>query len=211
MQKLALNKSAVRTPFALDADQVLEEIASSSIQFLGMKLARRGPTHKSVEAAYLKATPETFRTDLEGSPADLLHSVPTLKSFIEAVPGKVGRMLLARLDGHSCIKLHEDRNNPYFSETLRFHIPLVTNDRVWFFNTGKLYQMKKGELWCINNLGTHGVVNDSDKKRLHVIFDVFIDDKIVELVQSAEENLGIDIGSKPHIVAIFPKAAAGNY
>ena len=210
MQKSVLNKSAVRTSLTLDADQVLEEIAGSSIQFLGMKGARRGPTHKNVEAAYLKATPETFRTNIEGSPSDHIHSVPTLKSFMEAVPGKIGRMLLARLDSHSCIRLHAD-NNPYFDETLRFHIPLVTNDRVWFFNTGKLYRMEKGEMWCINNLGRHGVVNDSDEKRIHVIFDVFIDDEIAELVQSAEDNLGIDIDRKPDIAAIFEKAVEGNY
>lgn len=195
----------------LDADRVLEEIAASSIQFLATKDAQRGPTHKNVEAAYLKATPETFRKDIDGSLADYIHSVPTLKSFMEAVPGKIGRMLLARLDSHSCIRLHRDSNNSYFDSTLRFHIPLVTNDRVWFFNTGKLYRMGKGELWCLNNSGMHGVVNDSDEKRIHIIFDVFIDDDIVKLVQSAEDNLGIDSREQSDIVAIFKKAKEGKY
>ena len=56
MQKIILNNGAMRTSLTLDADQVLEEIAASSIQFIDTYSARRGPTHKNVEAAYLKGT-----------------------------------------------------------------------------------------------------------------------------------------------------------
>lgn len=80
------------------------------------------------------------------------------------------RATLVRLKAGGSIEPHQDMNFS-LAHSHRVHLPVVTNDRV-FFTVGKeTMAMPAGELYEINNRRRHGVTNDSGEDRVHVILD----------------------------------------
>ena len=53
----------------------------------------------------------------------------------------------------------------------RIHIPITTNDRVRFIIDGRPYRFEVGNVYEINNLKTHSVINAGKDDRIHFIFD----------------------------------------
>lgn len=82
------------------------------------------------------------------------------------------RVMLARMAPGGIIKMHVDAN-PAAKWPHKIHVPLLTSDKVTFFigNTG--YHFVEGEAVEVNNLGPHGVRNDGDTDRIHLIFEYY--------------------------------------
>ena len=52
------------------------------------------------------------------------------------------------------------------------HIPIITNEKVFFQVGDEIKIFKEGEIWKINNTGkSHSVVNNSNEDRVHLIVD----------------------------------------
>ena len=86
---------------------------------------------------------------------------------------------------------HTDQTDPCWGtvdgKMMRFHIPLQTNDKVVFNswnNEGKqdIFNMNKGECWFLDTRRPHTAVNNGDDIRIHLVVDVFANDKIRRLV-----------------------------
>ena len=120
---------------------------------------------------------------------DYLNEIPTLKKIIEQIPGKTYIILIADMEPKSNVFMHIDKGE-YFENKFRFHIPLKTNDQVSFFVDKKIYNMKENEIWYIDNSFLHGVENNSEENRIHLIFDIEINEEIVNFVKSGNFNLG---------------------
>lgn len=88
------------------------------------------------------------------------------------------RIILVRLAANSTIAEHID-NGYSLCHSHRIHLPIVTNDLVKFSIGGMTKVMKEGELWEINNRCLHGVDNDSNNCRTHIIFDYVIPGEVV--------------------------------
>lgn len=82
----------------------------------------------------------------------------------------VVRMLLARLPAGACIPLHVDKG-----ASLRFvhrlHVPVLTHPHVPFTVGEETVCLRDGEVWEINNCRAHGVSNEGDSARVHLIMD----------------------------------------
>jgi hypothetical protein len=89
----------------------------------------------------------------------------------EMVNGKAARILLIRLQAKKNVALHVDGGD-YLSTVRRFHIPIITNDKVFYNVNGDSVNMKEGECWEINNFKPHSVNNDSEKDRIHLLIDI---------------------------------------
>lgn len=85
--------------------------------------------------------------------------------------GKCSLAMIARLLPDSDIIPHED-NTDYLGIARRHHIPLKTNDNVFFSVGGEVINMQVGECWEINNSRTHFVENKSSEDRIHLIIDI---------------------------------------
>jgi len=57
------------------------------------------------------------------------------------------------------------------SGLIRTHVPIITNEQVIFEVDGESKHMKAGEIWSIDNLRIHGVQNNGNEGRIHLIFD----------------------------------------
>lgn len=82
------------------------------------------------------------------------------------------RVMLARMAPGGVIKMHIDAN-PAAKWPHKIHVPLLTNDRVTFFIDGVGYHFVEGEAVEVNNLGAHGVRNEGNTDRIHLIFEYY--------------------------------------
>lgn len=87
------------------------------------------------------------------------------------VVGKSARVLLIKLEAGKDVTEHVD-NGDYLSTVRRYHIPLITNDKVFYTVNSETISMKKGECWEINNLKPHSVINNSNEDRIHLLIDI---------------------------------------
>lgn len=80
-------------------------------------------------------------------------------------------MMFARMQPQAQIPLHQDKG-PRFSRAHRIHVPIKTQKGVHFFLDGDDLFLEEGVIYEINNLLTHGVHNDTDEPRIHLIIDM---------------------------------------
>lgn len=85
--------------------------------------------------------------------------------------GKVGKTLYINLPVGKKIKRHTDMLY-YLSSVHRFHIPIITNDKVGFFIHNEIMNMKAGICYELNNMKMHGVDNDGNCDRIHLLMDI---------------------------------------
>jgi hypothetical protein len=110
------------------------------------------------------------------------------------------RCLLARLPAGAVVGMHVD-GAPYFSKTLRLHLPVTTHATAWMLAGGLVYHMQSGEVWALNNSGMHGVWNAHDAlPRTHLICDFLPTPPLLALLARGERGLGqADPSKEDHI------------
>jgi aspartyl/asparaginyl beta-hydroxylase (cupin superfamily) len=90
----------------------------------------------------------------------------------------LARALLVKLSEESDIDPHSDSGD-YLGLVRRHHIPIVTNDRVYFSVGGERKHLRAGECWEINNNRVHSVENRGGE-RIHLIIDIMPRDAVNE-------------------------------
>ena len=140
------------------------------------------------ERYFLVGRPGDF-SDVEFSKLDQL---PSTRQFLrEFLPGKVLRAHFSTLGSHERVSEHVDGNvgdrYKFFEDTIRVHLPIVTNEKCVFYVEGELFRMREGEVWMIDNRKTHAVINRG-KSRLHLIVDLEPDEKLLEWLDEAHPD-----------------------
>jgi hypothetical protein len=80
------------------------------------------------------------------------------------------RANLLRLMPGEAIAEHRDMNFS-LAHAHRVHVPIITNDEVWFTVGGETLNIPEGEIYEINNRRPHSVRNDGDEPRVHLVLD----------------------------------------
>lgn len=80
------------------------------------------------------------------------------------------RATLVKLKAGCGIKEHQDLNFS-LTHSHRVHLPIITNDEVWFHVGKETRNLKAGELVEINNRRMHSVENRGSEDRVHLILD----------------------------------------
>ncbi|MEY3378211.1 MAG: hypothetical protein RLZZ328_1371 [Bacteroidota bacterium] len=89
----------------------------------------------------------------------------------EKYDGKVVRSELISMKRKTSIPRHTDKGDMLIT-CRRLHIPIITDDDVWFSVLSKRINMKEGVCYEINNLAAHSVENNSNIDRIHLIVDI---------------------------------------
>ncbi len=90
--------------------------------------------------------------------------------------GRIIRAMVAKLPPGARIDPHRDRH-PSFGCGHRIHAPIATNTKVRFSVDGRPYNLQVGQVYEINNLKVHSVINRGSTDRIHFIFDYVPQDK----------------------------------
>ena len=80
------------------------------------------------------------------------------------------RATLVRLKAGGSIAEHRDMNFS-LTHSHRVHLPIVTNDEVWFSVGSETINLREGQLYEINNRRLHSVENKGSDDRVHLILD----------------------------------------
>jgi hypothetical protein len=80
------------------------------------------------------------------------------------------RASLVRLTAGCGIAAHRDMNFS-LTHSHRVHLPIITNDEVWFTVGSESINMRPGELYEVNNRRVHSVENKGAEDRVHLILD----------------------------------------
>jgi hypothetical protein len=117
---------------------------------------------------------ETFESELRPAfwmVADHFEDTNASQRLIrERGRGYFVRVSLVRLKAGCNIAAHQD-NNFSLTHSHRIHLPVVTNEAVWFTVGGETINMREGELYEINNRRMHTVSNNGSTDRVHLILD----------------------------------------
>ena len=101
------------------------------------------------------------------------YAEPLMESIIEEhyqPGGVVIRAVLAKLDPGAIIKPHID-SHPSFSVSHRIHVPITTNNKVRFMIDGRPHHLQTNNVYEVNNLKNHSVMNKGSTSRITFIFD----------------------------------------
>lgn len=66
---------------------------------------------------------------------------------------------------------HRDLTGASSNARLRFHIPIITNDRIFFNVSKERVIMSPGELWALDTSFLHEVKNESEQTRVHIVIE----------------------------------------
>jgi hypothetical protein len=195
----------VRLPLRVDAARLRSEIASLPASLWGTTGGRVG-VHMAAEALFLRGFAPA-EGDKVIADREALAVLPYVKTIItDLVPAPPQRCLLARMAGGASIAPHIDRA-PYFSKTLRMHVPVATHEQVWMMCAGLCYSMREGELWMLNNCALHAVWNaHASASRTHLICDFLPTPALLDLLAHGERHLGRQI---LHVERHFARHKAG--
>jgi hypothetical protein len=107
---------------------------------------------------------------------------------------------LLRLGPGSEIKEHVDNDTSYEDGFFRIHIPIITNEEVFFYVDKKRVPMKIGECWYANFQLPHSVENKSTESRIHLTLDCIRNDWSDKLFA----EMGFDLNYSPENAG-YPK------
>lgn len=194
LDKQGLIGGCSRLPLTIDDERLSAEVRALPQACWdvrgGMNRYPQEGAHRAAETIFLRGHPPAEgNLPIEDRPE--LDRLPYVRQLIERTIGtKPQRCLLARLPAGASVVPHKDQA-PYFSKTLRVHVPVETHDQVWMMSAGLAYQMKPGEAWSLNNVAVHAVWNaHSTLGRIHLICDFLPDATLLDLLARAERDLG---------------------
>lgn len=186
-------------PVGVDAERLRHEVLALPGSLWGSRGGRVG-VHSAAEAIFLRGwAPAAGELPIEEQPP--LALMPYVRELIEGgIASRPMRCLLAKLPAGAAIAPHVDQA-PYFGQTIRIHIPIITSERCLMYADGVVYRMRTGQVWALNNSAVHAVWNaDGVASRTHLICDFLPDDRLTRLLEEADRGLGQPDPSFPESV-----------
>ncbi|WP_428229837.1 aspartyl/asparaginyl beta-hydroxylase domain-containing protein [Flavobacterium sp.] len=132
--------------------------------------------------------------DMEYKNTNLLDRCHYFKEIMDGFECEKEAVRLLRLGPQSEIKEHVDNDTSYEDGFFRIHIPVITNDEVFFYVDKKRVPMKMGECWYANFQLPHSVENKSKEPRIHLTIDCIRND----WSDSVFAAMGFNITASPH-------------
>jgi hypothetical protein len=195
LDKQTLVGGCVRLGVSIDVVRLAREVAALPGALWDVRGGRhRYPqqgVHMAAETIFLRGhTPAEGDLPIADRPA--LDALPYVRQLVEREIGtRPQRCMLARLPPGASVAPHVDRA-PYFSKTLRVHVPVESSDRAFMICDGLAYRMKPGEAWALNNVTLHAVWNAHPSlARTHLICDFLPDAGLLALLARGERGLGL--------------------
>lgn len=205
LDKDRLVGGCLRLPLTVDAERLAAEVDALGETVWGD--GGRIGVHRPAQSLFLRGNAPAAG-DLPVHDQPVLDRLPYARQVIAALQAPPQRCLLARLPGGRSIGSHIDRA-PYFSKTLRIHVPVITHPRSYMLAAGSVYVMAAGEVWALNNCAVHAVWNaDPLIARTHLICDYTLTPALEALLARGERDLGLRLPDVERHIASLPRSGA---
>lgn len=86
--------------------------------------------------------------------------------------GEFSRIMLAKLGPSGEVAAHSDGDRAA-TFPHKIHVPIQTNDKVFFFANPDMHHFEEGYAYEVNNYGVHYAENGGEEDRIHLIFEYF--------------------------------------
>jgi len=184
-------KSFLKLPVPVETSRLLAEFGQIPEEAWGVS---HWDVHCSIDVLLLrgghKGGAEDFTTrDVVNNP--ILERLPYIASLL-APEGSFGGAVYAfmfRTKPNGITRVHDD-GDEVWRQTVRIHVPIVTNDGAFLLAEGRAKHLSVGEVWTFDNQSRHSVVN-GNATRVHLIFDVNPNPKLAELMRRAVYDPGV--------------------
>lgn len=188
LNKDSLIGGCMRLPLEIDAERLQAEIAGIPTELWSTRGGRVG-VHSQVNAIFFRGyAPAEGDKPIEDR--EILQTLPYVREILAMIPANPLRCLAASLKAEGVVAEHSDIG-PYFQKTIRLHFPVTTNPQVTMFSNGMAYKMKPGEVWALNNIAPHRVLNEhKTSRRIHIICDFLPEESLLELLSKGQRDLG---------------------
>jgi len=177
----------VRLPLQVDAAAIASELERLP-QDAWSTTARDPVVLADVASFFVVGAPRGSAAPAPGTGP--LAALPALAHVLHAtIPATPVRAIVQRLRAGGMVPLHRDTHR-HFARTVRVSICVAAGDAQGLFCDGAWYAMAPGEVWALDNLSRHGVLNDAPVPRVNVIADYPPDDALLALLHASERGRG---------------------
>ena len=188
--------SAVRLPYSFDSVRLERDLAAAESRVAWERHPNRQDHFGDWSGIALRGNSPNPRSTLMIDPSrpDAFHdlaafaSCPYVRELIAEFHAPIRSLRFLKLAPEGGIREHRDMYVGFDHEELRVHVVVTTNDDVDFRVAGERFVMRPGECWYVNTDQPHAVVNRGTTARVHLIFDVPVNDWIREIVESASRD-----------------------
>ncbi|QXH53062.1 aspartyl/asparaginyl beta-hydroxylase domain-containing protein [Pseudomonas fakonensis] len=73
---------------------------------------------------------------------------------------------------------HRDLTGASSNARLRFHVPIITHDNIFFNVSRERVVMSPGELWALDTSFLHEVRNEGDSTRVHIVIECQVNEAV---------------------------------
>jgi Aspartyl/Asparaginyl beta-hydroxylase len=172
----------LRLPFAFDRDRLAEDLRRlSSSQWIKhfvpqnyqgdwsvIPLRGTAGARHPVQMIYSDPTATAF----EDTP--MLAECPYYRTVLDRFACPLQAVRLMRLTPGSVINEHADHDLCFEQGSVRFHIPITTNDGVVFELNRRRVILEAGSCWYLRLSDPHRVANQGDADRVHMVIDATV-------------------------------------
>lgn len=179
----------IRFPFAYSVEKLTEELNALTAQWVSHFNTNDYTGDwgalplRSINGALNSIIPE-HKSDVEFRDTILMQQCPYIKSVLDYFPCEHKAVRLLKLSAGAIIKEHRDRGLRFEDGEARIHVPITTNPQLEFYLDNERVDMKPGECWYMNFDLPHRINNHGDTDRVHLVFDIIVNDKIRELLEN---------------------------
>jgi hypothetical protein len=103
---------------------------------------------------------------------------PYIKQVMESFGAPVLKIRLMKLEGKRTLPEHIDQFRD--ERIMRFHIPIITYDNVWFYVEKEKQNFTEGTMWFAQVRKHHKVTNENKEPRVHIVFDIWMNDHFIQ-------------------------------
>ncbi len=123
-----------------------------------------------------------------------LQCSPVLTAILDSLKCPVKAVRLMRLRAGAEILPHRDCGLSIEYGEARLHLPVATNEDIFFTVDGSRVPMAAGELWYINADRVHAVRNQSARDRVNLVIDCLANDWLRHQIISASARAASSFG-----------------
>lgn len=165
--------NAVQFDFNFDVKKIEEELQAIRSSFKRIHSLRI--EENALEGLHLIIPSSDFSDTSYQYTAELDQS-PYLQSILDTFKCNKFTYRVHNLKAGGTINLHRDMGSGLTSKIVRIHIPVTTNEDVYFHVNEESVRMQNGECWFADITKLHKVENRSNSDRLQLMIDCDLND-----------------------------------